>query len=117
MAQSFDQIQRVTAALSAMKVLRGSVGYIFETLASGVRPDEAKYLLELQEQLNAVTVNLRDVESTIAGLQPPQGVLSLGNTSYLSQETTLDRHSLYPALVNTYKWMEKVSPQRRDKPI
>lgn len=110
MAQNFDQIQRVTAALSAMKVLRASVGHIFESLAGGARAeaDDAKYLLELQEQLNAVTVNLRDVESTIGGLQPPQGMLSLGNTSYLSQETTLERQSLYPLLVNSYKWIEKV---------
>lgn len=63
MAQSFDQIQRVTAALSALKVLRSSVGHIFESLAGGVNnpnPEEdGKYLVELQEQLNAVTVNLR----------------------------------------------------------
>lgn len=59
MAQNFDQIQRVTAALSALKVLRSSVGHIFETLGVGVCTDDAKYLLELQEQLNSVTVNLR----------------------------------------------------------
>lgn len=74
--------------------------------------DDGKYLVELQEQLNAVTVNLRDVESTIGGLQAPQGMLSLGNTSFLSQETTLERQNLYPLLVNSYKWIEKVSNWR-----
>lgn len=61
MSQSFDQIQRVTAALSALKVLRSSVGHIFESLAGGVNnpEDDGKYLVELQEQLNAVTVNLK----------------------------------------------------------
>lgn len=135
MAHNFDQIQRVTCALNALKVLRASVGHIFESLAGGVRPedgansgeyrvvnkfilvphpdppllpDDGKYLVELQEQLNAVTVNLRDVESTIGGLQAPQGMLSLGNTSYLSQETTIERQNLYPLLVNSYKWIEKV---------
>lgn len=111
MAQNFDQIQRITAALSSVKVLRASVGHIFETLASGVNSEESekgKYLVELQEQLNAVTVNLRDVESTIGTLQTPQGPLGLGNTAFLSQETTLDRQNMYPQLVNSYKWMEKV---------
>lgn len=37
----FDQIQRVTAALSALKVLRASVGYIFESLAGGVHPEDS----------------------------------------------------------------------------
>lgn len=61
MAQNFDQIQRLTAALSAVKVLRSSVGHIFETLGGGVSENVGggKYLVELQEQLNAVTVNLR----------------------------------------------------------
>lgn len=61
MAQNFDQIQRLTAALSALKVLRASVGHIFESLAGGVvdPEDDGKYLMQLQEQLNAVTVNLR----------------------------------------------------------
>lgn len=58
---NFDHISRLNTALAAVRVLRSSVGQIFETLGSGVRAEEneSKYLIELQEQLNAVTVNLR----------------------------------------------------------
>lgn len=53
-------------------------------------------------------ISSRDVESTIGTLQTPQGPLTLGNTSFLSQETTLDRQNLYPLLVNSYKWIDKI---------
>lgn len=42
------------------------------------------------------------------GLTPPQAPFSLGNTSYLSQETTQDRQALYSQLVNSYKWIDKM---------
>lgn len=133
MATCYDNISRsTTTALSAVKTLRSSVGQIFETLAGGVKSadhaDDSKYLLELQEQLNAVTVNLRfvrlfycktsvisvsflyfrEVESSINVLQPLQAPLNLGNTSFLSQETTQDRQELYSQLVNSYKWIDRV---------
>lgn len=50
----------------------------------------------------------RDLESSINGLTPPPAPFSLGNTSYLSQETTQDRQALYSQLVNSYKWIDKV---------
>lgn len=52
-------------ALSAVKVLRSSVGQVFTCLGNGLRADhgeegrETKFLLELQELLNAVTNHLR----------------------------------------------------------
>lgn len=36
-------------------------------------------------------------------------MLSFGNTSFLSQETTIERQNLYPMLVNSYRWIEKVN--------
>lgn len=48
------------------------------------------------------------METTTASLQPPAGPFTLGNTAYLSQETTLERQALYSQLVNSYKWVDKV---------
>lgn len=50
----------------------------------------------------------RDLESIINGLTPPQAPFTLGNTSFLSQETTQERQALYSQLVNSYKWIDKV---------
>jgi mediator of RNA polymerase II transcription subunit 27 len=52
-------------ALNAVKVLRSSVGEVFDTLGNGLRADhgedgkDTKFLLELQELLSTVNVNLR----------------------------------------------------------
>lgn len=48
------------------------------------------------------------METSSGALQPPAGPFNLGNTAYLSQETTLERQALYPQLVNSYKWIDKV---------
>lgn len=59
------QMDQLNSALTAVKVLRSSVGQVFESLGNGIRADhgedgrETKFLLELQELLNAVNVNLR----------------------------------------------------------
>lgn len=59
---SMDQLN---AALISIKVLRSSVGQVFESLGNGIRAEhgeegrETKFLLELQELLNSVNVNLR----------------------------------------------------------
>ena len=41
-------------------------------------------------------------------LSAPPGPFNLGNTAYLSQESTQDRQALYAQLVNSYKWTDKV---------
>lgn len=50
----------------------------------------------------------RDVEQSIGNLTTPPGPFPLGNTAYLSQETTQERQALYSQLVNSYKWTDKV---------
>lgn len=50
----------------------------------------------------------RDVENSVSNLTPPPGAFNLGNTAYLSQETTQERQALYGQLVNSYKWTDKV---------
>lgn len=58
-------MEQLQTALSALKVLRSSVGQVFYSLANGIRADhgeenkENKYLLELQELLTTVGTNLR----------------------------------------------------------
>lgn len=42
-------------------------------------------------------------------LNHPVGPFNLGNTAHLNQEVAPDRVPLYTQLVNSYKWMEKVS--------
>ena len=52
-------------ALNAVKVLRSSVGQVFDTLGNGLRADhgedgkDTKFLFELQELLSNVNINLR----------------------------------------------------------
>lgn len=53
--------------------------------------------------------HFRDLESVSNGLTPPSAPFHLGNTTYLSQETTLERQALYSQLVNSYKWIDKVT--------
>ncbi|XP_071446097.1 mediator of RNA polymerase II transcription subunit 27 [Hetaerina americana] len=108
------QLDALHTALNAIHVLRSSVGHVFETLGNGVRADhgeegkETKYLLEIHDLLTKVNSNLRDVEQAVSSLTPPPGPFSLGNTTFLSQETTQDRQALYPQLVESYKWTDKV---------
>ena len=58
-------MEQLQIALSALKVLRSSVGQVFHSLANGVGAEneeenkENKYLLELQELLSSVGTNLR----------------------------------------------------------
>lgn len=61
-----DTIEQLHAALTAVKVLRGSVGQVFDALGGGVRAEhgegeirDTRFLLELQELLGAVNANLR----------------------------------------------------------
>lgn len=60
-----QQQQQLQTALTAIKVLRSSIGQVFDSLGNGLRADhgeenkENKYLLELQELLTTVNVNLR----------------------------------------------------------
>lgn len=58
-------MDQLNSALVSIKVLRSRVGQVFETLGSGIRAEhgeegrETKFLMELQELLNAVNNNLR----------------------------------------------------------
>lgn len=58
-------MEQLNNALKAIKVLRSSVGHVFETLSDGLRVEhgqeakDTKFLLELQELLSTVNVNLR----------------------------------------------------------
>lgn len=58
-------MEQLQTALTAIKVLRSSVGQVFDSLGNGLRADhgeenkENKYLLELQELLTTVNANLR----------------------------------------------------------
>ncbi|KAL1517723.1 hypothetical protein ABEB36_001454 [Hypothenemus hampei] len=107
-------IDALNAALNSVKVLRSNVRRVFESVSNGLRSDhgedgkENKYILELQELLTTVNNNLREVEGSVANLTPPPGPFTLGNTTYLSQETTLERQQLYGQLVNNYKWTDKI---------
>ena len=59
--------QQLQTALTAIKVLRSSVGQVFDSLGNGLRAEhgeenrESKYLSELQDLLSAVNSNLRYV--------------------------------------------------------
>ncbi|CAH1967903.1 unnamed protein product [Acanthoscelides obtectus] len=107
-------LAQLNVALNSVKVLRSNVRSVFESVGNGLRADhgddgkENKYIIELQELLTTVNNNLRDVENAVASLTPPPGAFSLGNTTYLAQETTQERQALYGQLVNSYKWTDKI---------
>lgn len=58
-------MEQLQTALTSIKVLRSSVGQVFESLGNGLRAEhgeegkESKYLQELQELLTTVNHNLR----------------------------------------------------------
>lgn len=107
-------IEQLNICLNSIKALRSSVRRVFESVSNGLRADhgddgkENKFIFELQELLTAVNNNLREVENVVSNLTPPPGAFNLGNTTYLSQETTQERQALYGQLVNSYKWTDKV---------
>lgn len=107
-------IEQLNTSLNSIKALRSSVRRVFESVSNGLRADhgddgkENKFIFELQELLTTVNNNLRDVENVVSNLTPPPGAFNLGNTTYLSQETTQERQALYGQLVNSYKWTDKV---------
>ncbi|KAK9701281.1 Mediator complex subunit 27 [Popillia japonica] len=107
-------VEQLHAALNAVKILRSNVGYVFESVSNGLRADhgedgkDAKFVTELQVLLTTVNNNLRDVENAVSNLTSPPGAFNLGNTTYLSQETTQERQALYGQLVNSYKWTDKI---------
>jgi len=105
----------LTSSLNALKVLRSNVSLVFETLGSGLRADhgedvkESRLICELQELLATINANLREVEASVTGLNPPAvGFFNLGNSMFLNQEVTLDRQTNYDQLVDSYKWTDKV---------
>lgn len=51
----------------------------------------------------------RELEATINGLPAPPGPLALGHATHLSQEVTHERQALYVELINSHKWIDKVS--------
>lgn len=53
-------------------------------------------------------IHYRDVDSSINSLATPGGSFTLANTQYLSHEINPDRQNLYPQLVHSYKWHEKL---------
>ncbi|CAG9763067.1 unnamed protein product [Ceutorhynchus assimilis] len=107
-------LEGLNSALNSVKILRSNVRRVFESISNGLRADhgeeskENKYILELQELLTTVNNNLRDVEGSVASLTPPPSAFNLGNSTYLSQETTQERQQLYGQLVNSYKWTDKI---------
>ncbi|CAO1422553.1 unnamed protein product [Diamesa hyperborea] len=106
-----QQIATINIAINAIKVLRTSVSNVFEFpfTAQAVNPkDESSYLIELQDVLNTVNTNLKEVENSICSLATPNGPFNLGNTAFLNYETNLERQQSYPLLVNSYKWLEKI---------
>ncbi|KAK4872779.1 hypothetical protein RN001_014808 [Aquatica leii] len=107
-------LEQLHGALNYLKVLRSNVGQVFETVSNGLRADhgeegkENKFMVELQELLTTVNNNLRDIETAVSNLTTPTGPFNLGNTTYLSQETTQERQALYSQLVNSYRWTDKI---------
>lgn len=109
-----DPLYPLYSALNSIKVLRSNVGQVFEALGNGLRADhgeegkETKFLLELQDWLNTVNANLREVENAVGALTPPTNFFSLGNSAFLNQECTQDRQALYGQLVLSHKWTDKI---------
>lgn len=106
-------MEHLNKALKAVKLLRSSVGDVFETLSKGLRTENGRdaedvFLLDLQEILSAVNANLTQLESSVNALNVPVRPLSVGNTSYLNHEITEDNQALYADLANSHKWISKV---------
>jgi len=107
-----EVVENIGVSLNAIRTLRSGVGHVFESLTEGARKQDdnkdTRLLLELQELLNTVNSNLKDVETSINGLTVPGASYTLANTGFLSHEINPERQNLYPELVHSYKWHEKL---------
>ncbi|KAL9893000.1 mediator complex subunit 27 isoform 1-T3 [Glossina fuscipes fuscipes] len=105
-------MEKLNFTLGAVRNLRSSVRQCFEKLADGSpeqnEENNAKFLLEFQENFSDINHQIKELEGIINSLQVPPAPYYLGNTTYLAQETTQDRQALYSQLVNSYKWIDKV---------
>ncbi|XP_068157316.1 mediator of RNA polymerase II transcription subunit 27 [Drosophila tropicalis] len=106
-------MDKLNSTLTAVKSLRSNVRQCFEHLSDGTdgeTADESRsiFVHEFQDKFGSINLQLREVEQLINALQVPQTAYSLGNTAYLALETSQDRHTLYPQLVNSYRWIDKV---------
>uniref|UniRef100_A0A336LCX8 CSON000371 protein n=1 Tax=Culicoides sonorensis TaxID=179676 RepID=A0A336LCX8_CULSO len=112
--QNKEVVENIGTALTALKRLRSSVGQVFQTLSNGAENEsnvderDSKFLLELQEELNIVNGNLKDTETCVNNLIVPGGGFTLSNTAFLSHETHAEKQALYPQLVHSYKWHDRL---------
>ncbi|XP_003738874.1 mediator of RNA polymerase II transcription subunit 27 [Galendromus occidentalis] len=110
-------MENVRQALGAVRAVRSSVGDVFRTLAEGVRSSHESEEREkdqdfkgsLAHSLSSVHTKLRELETSVQNLSSTGGAgLSLGSTSHLCQDPTIDRTSLYVDMIKTHRWLDRV---------
>jgi len=71
-------------------------------------PQNKKFLSELKVKLDTVAGKINELNSNLSnGNSVPANHMTLGNSLYLSMDTSLDNVPVYTNLLNSYKWMNK----------
>lgn len=116
----YVNLDAVHAGIKATKLLRASVRDLYKTLCEGPNITPAandntedvqeKVLSELQLAISLINSRVRDLESACTLLTPATPI-NLGNSGLLAQDPTYERSTLYPSLISSYRWTDRVYEQ------
>jgi hypothetical protein len=70
-------MEQINAAINSVKTLRNNVGEVFLTLSNGTYQDNDETLLKLQEYIETLLKNLRNLEQNVSTLNSPSGPFNL----------------------------------------
>ncbi|XP_064609291.1 mediator of RNA polymerase II transcription subunit 27-like [Liolophura sinensis] len=103
-----DQLGR---AIKLTQKLRATVTKVFDDLGNGLpntQGNEKTLLNSLQKTLLAVNNDFSELEKLGSGINRDQSS-AVANTSYLNFDSSLDKGPIYLELLQSYKWMNKVT--------
>ncbi|KAG7156192.1 Mediator of RNA polymerase II transcription subunit 27-like 4 [Homarus americanus] len=106
-------VETLTVTLNTLRTLRSSVTLFFKFISEGNRDEnsnegDSSVHEEAMKVMADVKCHLRELETQVAGLNPPSNPVNLGNTGLLSLDPSPDKLPLYYQLLDCYTWMEKV---------
>lgn len=116
----YVNLDAVHAGIKATKLLRASVRDLYKTLSEGpnlsssvndsIEDVQEKVLAELQLAISQINSRVRDLESACT-LLTPAAPINLGNSGLLAQDPSYERSTLYPSLISSYRWSDRVFEQ------
>lgn len=105
-------MEQINSAINSVKVLRSNVGEVFLSLSNGINQDNDETLLKIQELLNLVNQNLRDLEQNVSTLNSPTGPFNLGNYKF-HYLWILEKYSSYQLIIPSFQQTQLSCPMKQ----